>query len=94
MSAPVPRLTSSSDVIEVVGDEHVPLVVAAPKVEPGRPGGAVIGGFAVGIIENLAGTYIPVVGREMKLSIALCIIVAVLCVKPSGLFGRPVVTRV
>ena len=58
------------------------------------PGGAVIGGLAVGIIENLAGTYIPVVGREMKLSIALCIIVAVLCVKPSGLFGRTVVTRV
>ena len=58
------------------------------------PGGAVIGGFSVGVIENLAGTYIPVVGREMKLTIALCIIVAVLCVKPSGLFGRPVVTRV
>ena len=58
------------------------------------PGGAVLGGFMVGVIENLAGTYIPVVGREMKLSIALCIIVAVLCVKPSGLFGRPVVTRV
>ncbi len=58
------------------------------------PGGAVLGGFMVGIIENLAGTYIPVIGREMKLSIALCIIVAVLCVKPSGLFGRPVVTRV
>ena len=35
------------------------------------PGGAVFGGFAVGVIENLAGTYIPVVGREMKLSIAL-----------------------
>jgi branched-chain amino acid transport system permease protein len=58
------------------------------------PGGAVFGGFAVGVMENLAGTYIPVIGREMKLSIALCIIVAVLCVKPSGLFGRPVVTRV
>jgi len=58
------------------------------------PGGAVLGGFMVGIIENLAGTYIPVVGREMKLSIALCIIVAVLCVKPSGLFGGPIVTRV
>ena len=58
------------------------------------PGGAVFGGFSVGVIENLAGTYIPVVGREMKLSIALCIIVAVLCVKPSGLFGRRVVTRV
>src|SRR4051812_49624247 len=56
------------------------------------PGGAVLGGFAVGVIENLAGTYIPVVGREMKLSIALCIIVAVLCVKPSGPFGRPALT--
>jgi branched-chain amino acid transport system permease protein len=58
------------------------------------PGGAVVGGFAVGIIENLAGTYIPVVGRELKLSIALAIIVAVLLLKPSGLFGRAVVTRV
>src|SRR5215467_14443782 len=58
------------------------------------PGGAVLGGFAVGIIENLAGTYIPVVGRELKLSIALSIIIVVLLVKPSGLFGRRVVTRV
>jgi branched-chain amino acid transport system permease protein len=58
------------------------------------PGGAVLGGFAVGIIENLAGTYIPVVGRELKLSIALCIIVAVLVVRPGCLFGRRVVTRV
>ena len=58
------------------------------------PGGAVLGGFAVGIIENLAATYIPVAGRELKLTIALIIIVAVLVVRPSGLFGRAVVTRV
>jgi len=58
------------------------------------PGGAVVGGFAVGIIENLAGTFIPYVGREMKLSIALALIVAVLTVKPSGLFGRRIVSRV
>jgi branched-chain amino acid transport system permease protein len=58
------------------------------------PGGAVFGGFAVGIIENLAATYIPVAGRELKLTIALLIIVAVLVVRPSGLFGRAVVTRV
>jgi branched-chain amino acid transport system permease protein len=58
------------------------------------PGGAVLGGFAVGIIENLAATYIPVAGRELKLTIALVIIVAVLVVRPSGLFGRAVVTRV
>ena len=58
------------------------------------PLGAVIGGFSVGIIENLAGTYIPYVGRELKLTIALALIVAVLTIKPSGLFGRVVVTRV
>jgi branched-chain amino acid transport system permease protein len=58
------------------------------------PLGAVIGGFSVGVIENLAGTYIPYVGRELKLTIALALIVAVLTLKPSGLFGRTVVTRV
>jgi branched-chain amino acid transport system permease protein len=58
------------------------------------PGGAVLGGFAVGIVENLAGTFIPYVGRELKLTIALILIVAVLTVKPSGLFGRTVVSRV
>jgi branched-chain amino acid transport system permease protein len=58
------------------------------------PGGAVFGGFTVGIVENLAATYIPVAGRELKLTIALFIIVAVLVVRPSGLFGRAVVTRV
>jgi branched-chain amino acid transport system permease protein len=58
------------------------------------PGGAVAGGFAVGIIENLAGTFIPYFGRELKLTIALVLIVAVLMVKPSGIFGRAVVSRV
>ena len=58
------------------------------------PGGAVLGGFAVGVIENLAGTYVPYVGSELKLTIALLLIVAVLVVKPSGLFGRRAVVRV
>ena len=58
------------------------------------PGGAVAGGFIVGVIENLAGTFIPYFGRELKLTIALLLIVAVLLVKPSGLFGRTVVSRV
>jgi branched-chain amino acid transport system permease protein len=58
------------------------------------PGGAVFGGFAVGVVENVAGTFIPYVGRELKLTIALILIVAVLMVRPSGLFGRSVVSRV
>jgi branched-chain amino acid transport system permease protein len=58
------------------------------------PGGAVLGGFTVGVVENLAGTYIPVVGAELKLPIALFLIVAVLVFKPTGLFGHRVVQRV
>ena len=58
------------------------------------PLGAVVGGFLVGIMENLAGTYIPGIGNELKLPIALFVIVAVLVVKPAGLFGRPIVKRV
>jgi len=58
------------------------------------PGGAVAGGFAVGVIENLAGTFIPYFGRELKLTIALVLIVAVLLVRPSGIFGRTLVVRV
>ncbi|MDP9901069.1 branched-chain amino acid ABC transporter permease [Variovorax ginsengisoli] len=56
------------------------------------PLGAVLGGFLVGVLENLIGTY--VVGTELKLSVALVLIVGVLIVRPAGLLGRTVVTRV
>jgi len=58
------------------------------------PLGAVLGGFLVGVFENLVGTYIPGVGNELKLPIALALIVIVLVVKPTGLMGRTVVKRV
>jgi branched-chain amino acid transport system permease protein len=58
------------------------------------PFGAVVGGFLVGVFENLAGTYIPGVGNELKLPIALALIISVLVVKPAGLFGRQIVKRV
>jgi branched-chain amino acid transport system permease protein len=56
------------------------------------PGGAVVGGFLVGVVENVMGAY--VIGTELKLSVALLLIVGVLVVKPTGLFGKVVVTRV
>jgi branched-chain amino acid transport system permease protein len=58
------------------------------------PGGAVVGGLIVGVVENLAGTYIGFIGTELKLTVALAMIIVVLLVKPSGLFGRPAVHRV
>jgi branched-chain amino acid transport system permease protein len=57
-----------------------------------NPWGAAVGGFFVGVLENLAGAY--VVGTELKLTVALVIIVGVLVFKPSGLFGRVLVARV
>ena len=56
------------------------------------PVGAVLGGFLVGVLENLLGAY--VIGNELKLSVALVLIVGVLTVKPSGFFGKVHVTRV
>ncbi|HYF07434.1 MAG TPA: branched-chain amino acid ABC transporter permease, partial [Acetobacteraceae bacterium] len=57
-----------------------------------NPTGAVIGGFVVGVLENLAGAY--VVGTELKLTVALAIIIGVLVLRPAGLFGRVVQSRV
>ena len=48
--------------------------------------------FAVGVLGNLIGAYL--VGDEVKLSVALAIIIAVLVWRPSGLFGRRLVARV
>ena len=58
------------------------------------PGGAVLGGLIVGVIENLAGTYVHFIGTELKLTVALALILVVLLVRPSGLFGRAAVHRV
>ena len=55
------------------------------------PGGAVLGGFIVGVLENLVGALL---GTELKLTAALVVIIGVLVVRPSGLFGRRVVIRV
>jgi branched-chain amino acid transport system permease protein len=57
-----------------------------------NPWGAVIGGFIVGVVENLLGAY--VIGTELKLTVALIFIVGILTVKPNGLFGKVLVTRV
>ena len=57
-----------------------------------NPLGAVFGGLVVGVLENLLGAY--VIGTELKLSVALVLIVGTLTLWPDGLFGKKVVTRV
>jgi branched-chain amino acid transport system permease protein len=67
------------------------------------PGGAVAGGFIVGVLENViaylgnlleksSGVYI--IGNGEKLTVALIIVITVLTLKPSGLFGKVSVKRV
>jgi branched-chain amino acid transport system permease protein len=53
--------------------------------------GAVLGGYILGIIENLFGGYVSL---EFKSVVAFGIIVLVLCFKPSGLFARHYVRKV
>jgi branched-chain amino acid transport system permease protein len=56
------------------------------------PGGAVFGGFLVGVLENVLGAF--VIGNELKLAVALVLIIGVLVVKPTGFFGKVHVIRV
>jgi branched-chain amino acid transport system permease protein len=58
------------------------------------PVGAVAGGLLLGVGLNLLGQYVDFVGADLRLPAALLIILVVLLVKPSGLFGKPVVRRV
>jgi branched-chain amino acid transport system permease protein len=56
------------------------------------PVGGVIGGLVVGVTENLVGTYL--IASQLKLTVALALIVLVLVFKPNGLFGTAIVRRV
>ncbi len=53
--------------------------------------GAVLGGYILGVIENLFGGYISL---EFKSVVAFLIVVLILCFKPSGLFARHYVRKV
>lgn len=47
--------------------------------------GAAIGGWILGILENLVGGYIS---TELKATVAFLVIVIVLCIRPSGLLAK------
>ncbi|HET9977696.1 MAG TPA: branched-chain amino acid ABC transporter permease [Burkholderiaceae bacterium] len=49
--------------------------------------GAVVGGLLVGVIENLAGV---MVSSTFKRVVSFVVLIAVLMIRPSGLFGKPI----
>jgi branched-chain amino acid transport system permease protein len=59
------------------------------------PVGAVLGGLALGVAINLLGNYFPgQISPDLRLPVALMILLLVLVVRPSGLLGRQIVRRV
>jgi branched-chain amino acid transport system permease protein len=57
------------------------------------PFGAVLGGWIIGIAENLAGTYVDFIGSDLKILVPLLTILVVLLFRPHGLFGSAEVAR-
>ena len=55
---------------------------------------AVVGGLTLGVLLNLLGAYVDFVGSELRLPTALLVLLAVLLIRPQGLFGHAVVRRV
>ncbi len=58
------------------------------------PAGAVIGALAIGVLLNLLGSYVSWLTPQLLLPAAFVLMLAVLLVKPSGLFGRRRTRRV
>ncbi len=58
------------------------------------PLGAVVGGLLLGVGLNLIGAYVGFVGADLKLPVALLVILVVLLVKPSGIFGTRELNKV
>jgi branched-chain amino acid transport system permease protein len=58
------------------------------------PFGAVIGGWVVGLAESITVTYLGFIGPDLGILVPLAVIVVVLMVRPSGLFGHAEAVRV
>jgi branched-chain amino acid transport system permease protein len=58
------------------------------------PIGAVVGGLALGVFLNLVGHYWGFVGSALQLPVAFAVLLGVLLLKPTGLFGRKTARRV
>jgi branched-chain amino acid transport system permease protein len=58
------------------------------------PAGALVGGLAIGVTLTLIVGYVPQIGSELQLPFAFAVLLLILLVRPSGLFGRREVRRV
>jgi branched-chain amino acid transport system permease protein len=58
------------------------------------PLGAVLAGLIIGVVENMAGSYIGFIGTDLKILVPLFLILVTLIFRPQGLLGHKHVVRV
>jgi branched-chain amino acid transport system permease protein len=58
------------------------------------PAGALVGGLAIGVTQNLIVAYVPQIGSELQTPFAFAVLLLILLIRPQGLFGRRDVRRV
>jgi branched-chain amino acid transport system permease protein len=58
------------------------------------PGGAMVGGLGIGIFLTLLVGYVPQISSQLQLPFTFLVLLGILLIKPSGLFGRREVQRV
>ena len=76
---------------------HIGLKVLAVIILGGLDSivGAIIGGFIIGILENLAGVYLDAFfGGGVKEVVPFVVLVIIMMIRPYGMFGRPIIERV
>ncbi|MEO9247505.1 branched-chain amino acid ABC transporter permease [Citricoccus nitrophenolicus] len=58
------------------------------------PVGVVVAAWLIGVLENLAAVYVPIIGHDLKIAVPFILLFVVLLLRPQGLFGRKTVVRV
>jgi branched-chain amino acid transport system permease protein len=58
-------------------------------------GGAILAGIIIGVLQNLSGVYLTqYLGQNVQNVVPFVILVAILFIRPYGLFGKPIIERV
>ena len=86
-----PRLSLTPGMFDTV------LVYALAAVILGglsSPIGVVVAAWIIGVLENLAAVYVPLIGHDLKIAVPFVLLFIVLLIRPQGLFGRKTVVRV
>jgi branched-chain amino acid transport system permease protein len=58
------------------------------------PAGAAVGGLILALVQTMAAGYIPAIGGDISVLVAIGLLLIVLFVRPQGLFGRRRIVRV